>query len=144
MISKNDFSLNLASVRERLENACNQNRRSSEEVTLLPVTKNWPSDAVELCRNAGIFRVGENRVQEAVTKMESVEAVDFDLIGHLQGNKAKQAVGKFFCIQSVDSEKLLEKLARLADERDLTQKILLQVNVGNDPAKFGIPLKIVR
>lgn len=141
MISENDFSLNLASVRERLENACNQNGRSSEEVTLLPVTKNWPSDAVELCRNAGIFRVGENRVQEAVTKMESVEAVDFDLIGHLQGNKAKQAVGKFSCIQSVDSEKLLEKLARLADERDLTQKILLQVNAGNDPAKFGISIE---
>ena len=141
MISENDFSLNLASVRERLENACNQNGRSSEEVTLLPVTKNWPSDAVELCRNAGIFRVGENRVQEAVTKMESVEAVDFDLIGHLQGNKAKQAVGKFSCIQSVDSEKLLEKLARLADERDLVQKILLQVNAGKDPAKFGISIE---
>ena len=135
------FSHNLALVREQLENACHQNRRDSSEITLLPVTKNWPIDAVKLCQNAGIDRVGENRVREAIGKIEQIKSVHFDLIGHLQSNKAKLAVGRFNCIQSVDSEKLLEKLAKIAGAKSLVQKILLQVNSGKDPAKFGISIE---
>ena len=138
MINNNEFSQNLYAVRDQIEKACKKCGRQSSEVTLLPVTKNWPVDAVKLCQNAGIFCVGENRVQEATKKMEEIDSVDFDLIGHLQSNKAKQAVGRFSCIQSVDSVKLLEKLGRLGQEAGLVQKILLQVNSGNDPAKFGI------
>ena len=73
-------------------------------------------------------------------KMDEVEDVDFDLIGHLQTNKAKLVVGRFSCLQSVDSVKLLEKLGRLAEEKCLVQKILLQINAGNDP-EFGISIK---
>ena len=141
MITEKEFSHNLTLVREQLENACHQNRRDSSEITLLPVTKNWPIDAVKLCQNAGVERVGENRVQEAIGKMEQIKSVHFDLIGHLQSNKAKLAVGRFNCIQSVDSEKLLEKLAKIAGAKSLVQKILLQVNAGKDPAKFGISIE---
>ena len=56
MITEKEFSHNLALVREQLENACHQNRRDSSEITLLPVTKNWPIDAVNLCQNAGVDR----------------------------------------------------------------------------------------
>lgn len=140
MITGEDFSDNLAITREQIAKACEMNGRSSHEVTLLPVTKNWPVDAVRLCLGAGIKRVGENRVQEALKKMDEVEDVNFELIGHLQSNKAKQAIGRFSCIQSVDSEKILKKLGKLALEKNLVQKVLLQVNAGNDPAKFGLSL----
>ena len=141
MITNNEFSQNLSVVTEAIEHACQKCGRSPNEVTLLPVTKNWPSDGVRMCKDAGINRVGENRVQEAMQKMDEVEDIDFDLIGHLQTNKAKLVVGRFSCLQSVDSVKLLEKLGRLAEEKCLVQKILLQINAGNDPSKFGISIK---
>ena len=69
MITNNEFSQNLSVVREAIEHACQKCGRSPNEVTLLPVTKNWPSDGVRMCKDAGINRVGENRVQEAMQKM---------------------------------------------------------------------------
>ena len=141
MIAEKEFSNNLESVQEKIAIACEASDRALKEVTLLPVTKNWSADAVKLCKGSGITRVGENRVQEAIQKMEVVQGVEFDLIGHLQGNKAKQVIGKFSCIQSVDSLKLLEKLERLARRNNLIQPILLQINAGNDPAKHGISIE---
>ena len=132
MITNNEFSQNLSVVTEVIEHACQKCGRSPNEVTLLPVTKNWPSDGVRMCKDAGINRVGENRVQEAIQKMDEVEDVDFDLIGHLQTNKAKLVVGRFSCLQSVDSVKLLDKLGRLAEEKCLVQKIFVLALMGGD------------
>ena len=138
MISEKEFSTNLSTVKEQIEKACDKYGRSAEDVTLLPVTKNWPVDAVKICEVNGIKRVGENRVQEALQKMEGTPGTGYDLIGHLQSNKAKMVVGKFSCIQSVDSFKILDKLAKIANGLNVKQSILLQVNAGKDPAKFGI------
>ena len=143
MISEKEFSRNLSTVKEQIENACDKYGRSAEDVTLLPVTKNWPVNAVKICEVNGIKRVGENRVQEALQKMESTPGTGYDLIGHLQSNKAKMVVGKFSCIQSVDSFKILDKLAKIANELNVKQPILLQVNAGEDPAKFGISIEEV-
>ena len=143
MISEKEFSRNLSTVKEQIEKACDKYGRSAEDVTLLPVTKNWPINAVKICEVNGIKRVGENRVQEALQKMESTPGTDYDLIGHLQSNKAKMVVGKFSCIQSVDSYKILDKLAKIANELNVKQPILLQVNAGKDPAKFGISIEEV-
>ena len=143
MISEKEFSRNLSTVKEQIEKACDKYGRSAEDVTLLPVTKNWPVDAVKICEVNGIKRVGENRVQEALQKMESTPGTNYDLIGHLQSNKAKMVVGKFSCIQSVDSFKILDKLAKIANELNVKQPILLQVNAGEDPAKFGISIEEV-
>ena len=141
MISEKEFSNNLSVVNEQIEKACCKYGRSAQEVTLLPVTKNWPVRAVAMCAKHGIKRVGENRVQEAIQKMESTSEINYDLIGHLQSNKVKFVVGKFSCIQSIDSLKILERLGKLAYESRLIQPLLLQVNAGSDPAKYGISIE---
>jgi pyridoxal phosphate enzyme (YggS family) len=104
----------------------------------MPVTKNHPAAAVEFAAQYGLTCIGENRVQEAVEKRAATTAiVRWELIGHLQSNKAKLAVAHFGRVQSVDSEKLLNALDRAAAEQNKTLAILLQINAGNDPAKFG-------
>jgi len=83
--------------------------------------------------------VGENRVQEAVEKRALVPGpLRWELIGHLQSNKARLAAANFECIQSVDREKLLLALDRAAGELGKKLPILVQVNAGHDPAKFGV------
>ena len=79
MISEKEFSRNLSTVKEQIEKACDKYGRSAEDVTLLPVTKNWPINAVKICEVNGIKRVGENRVQEALQKMESTPGVQAKL-----------------------------------------------------------------
>src|SRR5690606_983610 len=98
-----------------------------------------PAAAAEYVAQAGLPAVGENRVQEAAEKRAQVQAPDlrWDLIGHLQSNKARLAARTFDRIQSVDREKLLAPLDQAAGELDKTLEIFLQINAGYDPAKFG-------
>ncbi|MDI1320090.1 MAG: YggS family pyridoxal phosphate-dependent enzyme [bacterium] len=122
----------------RIAGACRTAGRDPAEVTLLPVTKTHPAAAAEYAIRYGLAAVGENRVQEAVEKRALVPgALRWELIGHLQSNKAKLAVVHFDRIQSVDSEKLLTALDRAAGELGKKMPVLLQINAGNDPAKFG-------
>jgi pyridoxal phosphate enzyme (YggS family) len=137
MISRDEFEQNLAAIQERIRVACERNQREISEVSLLPVTKNWPVTAVEYCLDAGIPRVGENRVQEARSKQDEISGVEWELIGHLQSNKINQVMGKFARVQTVDSVKLIQKLQSAAERLDLICPILLQVNAGEDPAKYG-------
>ncbi len=105
----------------------------------MPVTKTHSSVAVEYVALYGLTSVGENRVQEAVAKrMGTSTLLRWELIGHLQTNKAKLAATHFDRIQSVDSEKLLNALNQAAGELGKVLPILLQVNAGNDPAKYGV------
>jgi PLP dependent protein len=113
--------------------------RDAGEVELLAVTKSHPAGAVELAARYGLRAVGENRVQEGVDKRaQTSAAIAWELIGHLQSNKARLAVRHFDRIQSVDSAKLLDVLDRIAAETGKTQAVLLQVNAGLDPAKSGV------
>ena len=138
MLSEEQFKRNLDEVQNEVGEFCSQFDRSPNEVVLLPVTKKWPVDAVRFCKDAGIGKVGENRVQDALAKQSEVPGVEWELIGHLQSNKVNQVIGKFERIQTVDSLKLLEKIQVSAERRELRQKILIQVNSGEDPAKFGL------
>ena len=123
----------------RIEELCMAAQRKPHEVNLLPVTKNHPVAAAEYAARYGLASVGENRVQEAVEKRGQCEAVlRWELIGHLQSNKARLAATHFDRIQSVDSEKLLVALDRAAGELGKKLPVLLQINAGNDPAKFGV------
>jgi pyridoxal phosphate enzyme (YggS family) len=125
-------------VRLRIAQACARAGRSEAEVELLAVTKGQPAEAVDYAVRYGIRAVGENRVQEGIDKMGlKSAAVAWELIGHLQSNKARLAAEHFSRIQSVDSEKLLDVLDRAAGEFGKTLPILLQVNAGRDPAKSG-------
>lgn len=135
------FRTGLAAVRERIVAACAAAGRDPATVRLLPVTKNHPAEAVALAVAAGFEAVGENRVQEAVSKQAECAArnlrVRWELIGHLQSNKAKLAARAFDRVQSVESAKLLDVLDREAAAAGRVLPVLLQINAGNDPAKFG-------
>ena len=123
-------------MRERIHSACSAYGRSKAEVSLLPVTKNWPSPIVEYCKRAGFYSVGENRVQEAIDKMKSVDEISWELIGHLQSNKVKSVVGHFARIQTVDSLKIIEKLHQLSSKRQQVIKCCCR-SIFQRPSKYG-------
>lgn len=133
-----EFARRADAVRARIAAACAASRRDPSEVELLAVTKSHPAAAAEYAARYGLHGVGENRVQEGVAKRaETTVRLRWELIGHLQSNKAKLAAQHFDRIQSVDSEKLLNHLDRAAAELGRILPILLQLNAGDDPAKFG-------
>lgn len=110
-----------------------------EEVLLVAVTKNHDVDAMREAIDAGATTVGENRIQEAVSKYDVLDrAVSWHLIGHLQTNKAKQAVRYFDLIHSVDSEHLARALDQAAGKINKIQDILIQVNLAKEASKSGV------
>jgi pyridoxal phosphate enzyme (YggS family) len=119
----------LASVRERIESA----GRDPSEVAIVAVTKGFGAEACLQALEAGLRMLGENRVQEALGKMEAVPDAEWHLIGHLQTNKVKSAAGRFSLIQSVDSVHLAEAISHLAP----SQPVLVEVNVSREPQKSG-------
>ncbi len=144
--SYESFSHRAEAVLAEIAAACAQAGRDAATVELLAVTKTHGPWAPAFAARFGLRGVGENRVQEAVDKMPQVELPAgvtpprWELIGHLQSNKAKLAVAHFDRVQSVDSRKLLNRLDRAAAELERPLAVLLQVNAGNDPAKFGADL----
>lgn len=144
MIAYEEFCDNCRRLLERVENACASCGRNSGDVKILPVTKTHPIDAPEYAARFGFASVGENRVQELAEKRKSERGnalkINWELIGHLQSNKAKHAVELADRIQSVDSVKLLKKIDAEAAALGKTMRILLEINAGNDPAKFGAAL----
>ncbi len=133
-----EFKQRADSVRERMREACARSGRDPGGVELLAVTKSHPVEAIEFAARYGLRAVGENRVQEGIEKRAQTRAaVAWELIGHLQTNKARSAALNFDRIQSVDSVKLLDLLDRVAGERGAALAVMLQINAGHDPAKSG-------
>jgi len=134
-----EFKRRADAIRSRIGEACRQAGRNPADVEILAVTKSHPALAAEFAARYGLRAVGENKVQEAVDKRANTTAgVAWELIGHLQSNKARLAAQHFDRIQSVDSAKLLGMLDREAAALGKTLPILLQVNAGLDPAKSGV------
>ena len=138
-ISYEDFLANLARVKERVAAACAAAGRPVESVRILAVTKTHPVEAALYARRAGLAGAGENRVQEALEKIAVCPdpAVRWELIGHLQSNKANKAAAVFARVQSLDRIELAQKLDRAAVAVGRVLPVLLQINAGDDPAKFG-------
>ena len=108
--------------------------RNPDEVAIVAVTKGF---GVEVCREAlaaGLHVLGENRVQEALPKIEAIDGAHWHLIGHLQTNKVKQAAGRFALIQTVDSARLAEAIAGHAPG----QAVLVEVNIARESQKSGV------
>src|SRR5579859_5471256 len=127
LITFNEFTQRADKIRAEIGNACNAAGRDPHEVELLAVTKTHPAAAADFAARYGLHAVGENRVQEAVEKKpQATGAIAWELIGHLQSNKARLAAQIFDRVQSVDSEKLLGHLDRAAAELGKTLPILLQ------------------
>ena len=116
--------------------ACDRAGRTRRDVTLVAVSKTFPAEFVDEAIAAGVTHVGENRVQEARDKKPMVRgSARWHLIGHLQSNKAKDAVRIFDVIETVDSVDLAQKIARASDT---ARDVLLQVNIGDEPQKSGV------
>jgi hypothetical protein len=128
----------LAEVRTRI--AESQSRRGwTHPVNVIAVTKTHPPEAVRAAVAAGLTAVGENRVQEALSKQEALTdlQVEWHLIGTLQRNKARHAANRFALIHSVDSTSLAEELARRVAP-GTRQPVLVQVNCSSEPQKGGV------
>ena len=130
----------LTRIRERIRTAAISCGRSPETVRLVAVSKTKTVATVERGIAAGITDLGENYIQEARQKIPALSAcnVTWHFIGHLQTNKAKYAVGLFDLIHTVDSVKLARELNKQAAGRGIVQKVLIQVNIGEEATKSGI------
>jgi pyridoxal phosphate enzyme (YggS family) len=129
----------LTQVEERIAQACRVARRERTEVTLVAVSKTHPAEAIAPLIEAGQRVFGENRVQEAVARWEGKsDGLTLHLIGPLQTNKAKEAVGFFDVIESVDREKLARVLAEEIQRQGRAPRTYIQVNTGEEPQKAGI------
>jgi len=139
MNQKAQILLNIKEVEERISKSCHQHNRNPEEVTLMAVTKTKPLEYVNMALEAGLMHIGENRVQEAVSKRPEITLPCFlELIGPLQSNKVRQILACVDRIQTVDRLKLVQRLQRTCAELEKTDfPVLLQVNVGDDPSKHG-------
>jgi pyridoxal phosphate enzyme (YggS family) len=128
----------LETVREEIATATEAAGRSLDSVKLVAVSKTFPKEAIEAAYAAGQRLFGENRVQELSVKNPILpNDIKWHLIGHLQGNKAAQALSLAETIHAVDSEKLLNRLNRLAEGNPRKPRILLEVNISGEESKFG-------
>jgi pyridoxal phosphate enzyme (YggS family) len=139
-MSGHDLAQRVQLVRERVALACARSGRQPEEVTVIAVSKGFPASAVREVAAAGVTDFGENRVQEAQTKvpeLADIGGVTWHMIGHLQTNKVKTVLGLFDIIHSVDSLHLAEEISRRAPH---TVPAFLEVNVAGESSKFGMSL----
>jgi len=134
-----DIRANLEGVHERVARACERAGRNPDDVLLIAVSKTVEIERIRLAVAAGVKALGENRVQEAKEKIAALgRPVPWHLIGSLQTNKARDAVQLFDWIHSVDREELARELDRRAQQSKRSVKVLVQVNVGEEPQKGGV------
>lgn len=133
----------LKSINEKIAAACQRAGRDFFDITLVAVSKTVEPERIRQAIEAGVRVLGENRVQEAASKMTELAAVvaehnvEWHLIGHLQSNKARRAVELFSAIQSVDSFKLAERLNSVAGELGKKLPVFIEVNLGGEESKAG-------
>ena len=133
-----DFSSNLAAIQKRIDAACARSGRDPSSVTLLAVSKGQSPEAIRAAAEAGLTLFGESKVQEAKVKISMCPGkLRWQMIGHLQSNKCRDAVHLFEMIQSVDSLSLAREINKFAGNSAKTLPILLEVNVAGESSKFG-------
>ena len=142
MIPAMTISHNIAAVRERIDNAARRAAGRSDEITLMAVSKTQPPERIREAYDAGLRVFGENRVQEFAGKFDGLRDLrdaQWHMIGHLQTNKAAKTVEFFGAVDSLDSLKLAEKLDDAARLLGKNLDVLIEINVGGEAAKSGIP-----
>ncbi|MBC8029991.1 MAG: YggS family pyridoxal phosphate-dependent enzyme [Pyrinomonadaceae bacterium] len=135
-----DLRTRLNALRKRVESAALGCNRATDEITLIAISKTHPTETLRAAIDLGIADLGENRVQEADAKITELgrKAARWHLVGHLQENKARRAVGLFDIIHSLDSISLAQRLERLcvSEGRD-ELPVLVQINLGGEERKTG-------
>lgn len=131
---------NLIAIRGRISQAIQKSGREPDSVRLVTVSKQVSVAQIEEARIAGAVIFGENKIQEAVPKIEEIgsQGISWHFIGHLQKNKVKFLDARFDLIHSIDSLELAEKIAKQCQLENRVQRVLLQVNVSGEAAKFGM------
>ncbi|MEM9017325.1 MAG: YggS family pyridoxal phosphate-dependent enzyme [Verrucomicrobiota bacterium] len=136
---------NLEQVRAEVSEAAQRSGRTADDVTLIAVSKTWPVEIIEEAVAAGHRVFGENKVQEVVEKVPAMRGdLDWHLIGHLQKNKTRKVLPFCGMIETLDSLALAQQVNRIAGELALRPRVLLQVNVSEDEAKFGFSESEIR
>ena len=140
MITEEQLADNITHVRAAIAQAAERAGRDPQDITLVAVSKTMPLELVRMAYNLGVTNFGENRVQEALPKVEAFhpQGVRWHMIGHVQGNKARKVAGPFVLVHSVDSLHLAGLLNRYAGEQGLRLPILIEVNVAGEASKEGI------
>jgi len=141
----NDLAIldNISIIYKKMSHAAMRAGREPHEVGLVAITKTVPVAKIREALDSGLRVFGESKVQEASAKASELadEKVSWHMVGHLQRNKAKAAVGLFELIHSVDSLKLMEALDRYAREIGKVQRILIQVDLAGEKSKSGVSEK---
>jgi len=133
-----DLAANLDSVQQRIAAACRRAGRDPASVTLLAVSKGQPPAVVGAAADLGLGLFGENRVQEAKAKIGQCPGrLRWQMIGHLQSNKCRDAVHFFEMIQSVDSLALAQEINKWAGKSARTMPVLLEINIAGEASKYG-------
>jgi len=134
-----DVEGNVAAVQARIGAAAQRVGRAPSEITLVAVTKTQPPDVILRAYDLGLRHFGENRVEEAESKVGELPSdITWHMIGHIQSRKAKRVVPLFQFVHSVDSVKLARRLARSSVEQDRPLPVLLEVNVSGEASKYGL------
>ena len=136
-LSAKEFDANLKAVNERLDIALKKSGRNRKDVILLAAIKTVDAETVNYAIENGIDYIGENKVQEFLSKNDSINSAHRHFIGHLQTNKVKDIIDKVELIQSVDSIKLAKEISKQAVNKNLKINILLEVNIANEESKWG-------
>jgi PLP dependent protein len=142
---ESELALRLADVHRRIALAAARAGRSPGSVRLVAVSKTHPIECVRAAAAAGQRDFGENRVQEALQKIETARDLDvrWHLIGHLQSNKARRAAIAFACIHSIDRVDLLQEVDRIAVQAGTSPEVLIQVDLAGEATKHGAPVEHV-
>lgn len=131
-------------VLERMQQAATRSGRNINDITLVAVTKGRLITDIQSLYAQGCRNFGENRVQEALPKIDQIADAKWHFIGTLQKNKVAKMIGKFEWIHSVDSVELAEKISQASVSAGLISKILLEVNVSGEASKHGLPPDVWR
>lgn len=129
----------LLCIREKIAAAAKTAGRTPESVSLMAVTKTVDPLLINTACDAGVMLLGENRVQEFLSKRESYRSsAEVQIIGHLQTNKVRQIIDKVTMIQSVDSLHLAAEINKQAEKCGIIMPVLLEVNIGGEESKSGV------
>ena len=135
---------NVVRINERISAACSKIKREPRQIVIVAVSKNRSVEEIKEAIEAGITDIGENKVQEALLKFNVLQAsqyagrIKWHMVGHLQSNKAKDAVSIFDLIQSVDSLHLAQELNKQAAKLNKVQDILIEIKTSPEATKFGL------
>lgn len=131
------FDQNYREIKENIARAAKESGRSADDIILLAATKTVDTDFINYAIGEGIKYIGENRVQEFLSKEEQYAPAHRHFIGHLQTNKVKDIVGRVELIHSVDTVKLAREISKQSEKRGIVSDILLEINIGDEESKSG-------